>query len=521
MQILNNYKRWQPQLVIDRETTYDFVLSREDSVSIPINKKLADRCLISYIDFNDDNCVSGDTVFSNNDYKYEYAINNGVSLKDYGFTGTDNGFIKYDKDTITLDDFKNIVTGTTLSITSGDTRLILNKVNGNSKTFNYDCEYINTSGETNEKYYKFNGGFLQGFFKLENENYQVLPSSIIGSLDFEFTIRPRNYTNSGTTINDNNKTDSKCFFYIGTRAENKFGRFYNEKEFNKTFDNRDSAIISGNTTVSDIITSNNHSTIKNNYSTILTDNGFLIYDRTCDGFTTETWDKNNLLEITLENREIKENQYLLFNRTCSGLTTETFDRYLEKQENQKENYDILKDISNNSFGLFINKNGGIEYKYISYSCDTDKYEIITEKSFDNIIKENEWNNIHVSLRSLNSNTDDCGNELNENAQMIIYIYVNGYLKFVSKKLPLLNLRALNEQEDKQIGVPYNISLGGGTQGLMESMWTDNYKNLFYKILPLEKEFASSFIGDIKSFKIYNCKLQYNEIKNNYYYEIGK
>ena len=46
----------------------------------------------------------------------------------------------------------------------------------------------------------------------------------------------------------------------------------------------------------------------------------------------------------------------------------------------------------------------------------------------------------------------------------------------------------------------------------------NYRKLPEYVLPLEKEFAGTFIGFIKSFKIYNCILDINEIRENYDFE---
>ena len=56
--------------------------------------------------------------------------------------------------------------------------------------------------------------------------------------------------------------------------------------------------------------------------------------------------------------------------------------------------------------------------------------------------------------------------------------------------------------------------------MAESIWI-KYKEMFPKVLPLEQYFAGSFIGDIRSFKIYTCGLQYNQIKNNYLYEVKR
>jgi hypothetical protein len=93
-------------------------------------------------------------------------------------------------------------------------------------------------------------------------------------------------------------------------------------------------------------------------------------------------------------------------------------------------------------------------------------------------------------------------------------YVNGKLKYVSKELPRINLRALNDLYEKQEGVPYNISIGGGTQGLAETIQY-NYMLNPTRVYPIEKYFAGSFIGYISSFKIYNCFLEQKIIENNY------
>jgi hypothetical protein len=94
--------------------------------------------------------------------------------------------------------------------------------------------------------------------------------------------------------------------------------------------------------------------------------------------------------------------------------------------------------------------------------------------------------------------------------MKIYIYVDGFLVFVSKELPALSFRALDDTYHKQEGVPYNLSVGGGTQGLMEEIFPDYYRASDY-ILPLERDFGGSFIGDMKYFIFYGCHLPFNDI----------
>lgn len=87
--------------------------------------------------------------------------------------------------------------------------------------------------------------------------------------------------------------------------------------------------------------------------------------------------------------------------------------------------------------------------------------------------------------------------------MRIFIYVNDKLILCSKYLPLLNLRALNEEQSKQESVPYNISIGGGTQGLCDVI-LPNFWVIYDKILPLEENFGGTFLGYIKSFRFYTC-----------------
>ena len=73
---------------------------------------------------------------------------------------------------------------------------------------------------------------------------------------------------------------------------------------------------------------------------------------------------------------------------------------------------------------------------------------------------------------------------------------------------------MNDLYEKQEGVPFNISLGGGTQGLAETIMP-NYMLNPTRVYPLEENFAGTFIGYMRSFKFYNCGMEYMNILNNY------
>lgn len=224
-----------------------------------------------------------------------------------------------------------------------------------------------------------------------------------------------------------------------------------------------------------------------------------------------------------------ENLFLIMNRTCTGVTTATIDRYRESREKP---YDIYKDIRNNAFGLRIREDGAIGYRYGVLDCDTSaasRYSVVEEYSKSGMVRCDEWNDITVKIAVLNplyskvqesyrlggllSGLTICENTgVTGSHRIKIYFYVNGYLKLVSKELPEFAFRELNDVYQKQEGVPFSISLGGGTQGLMETIGPD-YMNTTRYLLPLERDFGGSFIGDIKSFKMYACPLNYSTIRD--------
>ncbi len=278
-----------------------------------------------------------------------------------------------------------------------------------------------------------------------------------------------------------------------------------------------------------ITTSLGHSILKKGYFEIETDNKFLIFDRTKHGYTTSTWDES-LGKMTLYGRNDwgNVNLFLLMNRTKTGWTTNTIEQYYE--ENVKE-YDIYKDIKNNVFALRIREDGAIGYRYGILDClsgdEKTHYSVKEEYSLSGIVKSDQWNDITVKIRIINPMTivrnpyrtamlgvfglKEC-NPYKGKRKMRIYIYVNGYLKFISKELNEFNFRELDEIYQKQEGVPFNISLGGGSQGLAEVIYPD-FNNRPPYILPIERDFAGTFIGDIKSFKLYDCRLGYLTIRN--------
>jgi hypothetical protein len=121
------------------------------------------------------------------------------------------------------------------------------------------------------------------------------------------------------------------------------------------------------------------------------------------------------------------------------------------------------------------------------------------------------------------------------------IFVNGKLFMVAENFEEIIPRLLDVQKEKQIGVGYNISIGGGTQGLHdnltfsggcpesisgityqqdpECLTTHDLDNTIYSGLTthikLEEYFGGSMIGDISAFRMYVEPLNASQVKHNF------
>ena len=262
-----------------------------------------------------------------------------------------------------------------------------------------------------------------------------------------------------------------------------------------------------------------HLITKKGYYEIVSDNKFLMFDRTPLGFTVNNWIEDTKVTLTGRNDWGNINYFPLMNRTKTGYTVNDIYKY---QEENSIPYNIYKDIKNNAFALRITENGAIGYRYAMLDCNADNeqhYTVKEEYSKENIIKYDEWNNVLVKIVILNpsqvkfrKNGSMCEDYKKGKRKMKLYFYVNGNLVFISQELDEFNFRELNDNYQKQEAVPFNISLGGGTQGLLESVLPDYYKFSEY-MFPIERDFCGTFLGDIKSFKIFNGYLNYPTIKN--------
>jgi hypothetical protein len=537
----NNYRKIDCRLINDEYM--DFMLSKDDVIN---DKNLLDTCLAAKLNFFNH---TNKHVIS--DVSWNDAVASDKVLENIGYTGVDNGFFTYEKDRIANDEFLELYTNSSFNLSTYGDKFFVTEVNGNSGMFVYPIEI-------KSDYTALKGGFYQGFFKINGDKYQTLPHRINNEWNFNISLRKKCYETPYNILNKRHFNNSGIFFFIGSRSENKFWELYKiqEKMDNlKIYDDyfTDSSI-SKDTVIETQYMENNPEILEkvdgyntpccsndyfdeyfdsNDYITyvcdcpgnnlpfeddylqeqikikdlklfdskgnpigekgfyeIETDNKFIIFNNTKDGYTKNNW--NNYYKFILTGKKDwpNINYYHYLNNTKDGYTKNNIDELIKKHSYA---YDVFKDIKNNALGFKINDNGSISYRYLI--SDDNVFE---ETTVPNLVKTDEWCNIHIKLvRKNNSFNGDC-DEYYKPGLMQIYIYVNGLLKLISKELPELILKPLNDTPERQEGVPYNISIGGGTQGLSERILLDYYNKTEY-VLPLEKHFGGSFIGDIKNF----------------------
>lgn len=197
-----------------------------------------------------------------------------------------------------------------------------------------------------------------------------------------------------------------------------------------------------------------------------------------------------------------------------------------------------KELFDNVFGIRIKDDGTVGYRKITMNdrCDVftknlNKFYNFFENS-DAVIEEN------YSCRTVynNGNTteDDDPEKANRTNIVITYqrdfaldgcnliydpyrkgtlrIYANGVLIYINKDFDEIITRALLTSASNQETVPFNISWGGGSQGLLESVDRDGI--IDYNLnKPIEENFAGTYIGKLYEFRMFSRPLNFLEVRN--------
>jgi len=197
--------------------------------------------------------------------------------------------------------------------------------------------------------------------------------------------------------------------------------------------------------------------------------------------------------------------------TFSGFTSETTE------------LDYNLDIIDNAIGFRIKDDGSIGYRLLTVTgqCVTASTGVVSyvsgvtiEEGYSEsgVINADQWN--YVVIKFVTDYKSDCELKIAKPRKGRLSFYIDGKLKYFIDEFDEFIARRLMEYKDKQLAVPFNFSLGGGSQGLLESQTFDgldpNDRNL-----PIQENFAGTFIGGISQFKFNLCELTYDDIQTNY------
>lgn len=275
----------------------------------------------------------------------------------------------------------------------------------------YDITH-NLSGETG-RYFVLDGGYLNGFYKLDGYNLEYLPARYNNGITIETMLILSENTNG-------------IFYYMGCRSEDKYSPHFSG-EVNVVNNNVLDGVYTSELNFLDAI----RETEKIGKSFILDEDKYVIEKNEANNTNNI---KNNVIAFGIDNKKL-------------------FLKYID------ENLNIIKLNSNNEITSLGSTLITITYK--PNSVFTDEHIDCKERRFGEM-----------------------------------KVFVNGRINWLIKNFPEFYFRALDNEKEKQIGVPYNISWGGGSFGLKHSV---HYNEQNYVLF---NETSSPLIVDSFKFREY-------------------
>lgn len=459
--------------LLDNSEYYDLVLSNDE--------KTYRRNYNSYQLFNI-NLIDG--LISSTGQQ----LNENVTLENISINGYDNFFIPFGDGTIdpsVIFEYEN-----------GD-RFGFHAVSGFTENYSYAITpQIN--------YHKLNGGFYQGTFKYTGYPIEFMPNRYRKGWTVEMLIHTPITGNIQNTLNADYPLNSGFIFYIGTRAQNKL--------INKT-----------------------PIEIKK-----LNDDYQVIFDNVNNGYSRGFYSLNNqpyygyfniTNGITYTERTFTENSIeLLYNEQYSDVINNAFGirikpdgriGYRTIYQNDPCYTGETKNLSGEIIDGNVDVSGITNESFVNVTTECDSFGIyrihtkhfVIEESYSNIpILQNSDNKpIHISVvfdSQFPLNTE-CELKYAEFRKGTLSIYANGFLVYRNKNFNEIIPHHLDEDYRLQEGVPFNISFGGGTQALAESLKLDNDKIVDDLLV---RFFSGTFMGGITSIKMYSIPLYITEIR---------
>jgi uncharacterized membrane protein len=342
--------------------------------------------------------------------KWSAGFSSDIFLYDFGLTGFDNGRVNEMTDSLTL--------------TPKDNKLTLYRVGYNDNTsggtyYNgYGITGITaTTGITVGNYFEVDGGYLQGFFKLKDYDFQVLPARYGKGVTFETLINI-----SQASFNDG------YFLFMGARAEDKYIPPFSGECVQYT----------ANTVV----------TIDGSRGSYTATTSQVLFS----GVTTS--EGNYLNSTTIVERAKK-----------------SINNQIHTEEIEIEN--LNNDIDNNVIGFYLSSEGKIGYTKIDAKGIRQSDESIYP------ISKTGWVIIAIEFKPYDVITDPDILKCAPIRKGDFNVFVNGRLFWKVKEFDEFYFRGFKNSKEKQLGVPYNVSWGGGSFGQQHSWHWDLNKRVIF------------------------------------------
>jgi hypothetical protein len=503
-----------------------------------------------------------------------------TELCDIGLTGIDNGLVKkMSGETIELTTGLYTTSADTYSRYKYDRRMKMHPITGfttsanrlwNDNSYTYDLSY-STDGDSVGYYATLQGGFYQGFYKMPEYDYQVFPERVNLGWTAEFMLRYRWTGDTSGGLNNRYPNNKGTFFFMGARAENKF---YHYADGSPKQDTGYTRVTSGLTCMHTCECEQTGVTASHGCLEVYQPSGVTSTTCMCGcpcscTTTAEYPEKDPLYDGVSNALSLRLSGDTGSPRLC--IKTYTITGHCEATGTCLTGQTYVTGTSVNEWcstrGIFDNCSG-TTYANVEHwvqidavfrrrewfdECDlwdkgglglivSEQYTATTANNSISLVTpplthEKDYDPAVTEVVSFNNDW------LVEEPFRVgtLKIYVNGKLFIIAENFEEIIPRLLNVEKEKQQGVGYNISLGGGTQGLHdnltfsggcpatvddivyqqdpECLTTNDLDNTIYSGLTtqihLEEIFGGSMIGDISAFRMYTEPLDAGQIAHNY------
>ena len=566
----------------DQEVVFSPLLIGEDDgnrmpFKFDFNSSGTTLCQTSTCSFSSDTIVS-ENYWNPLDIDPNFCPS-ATTLCDVGLTGIDNGLVKK-------------MSGETIEITTGlytnntdkfsrykyDRRFKLHPITGfttsqnrlwNDNSYTYNLNYT-TYGDEVGYFARLQGGFFQGFYKIPGYDYQIFPERVNLGWTAEFMLR---YRWTGTTdigLNVRYPDNKGTFFFMGARAENKF---YHYADGSPKQDTGYTRVTSGLTCMHTCECLETGITASQSCLPVYQPSG--VTSNTCNcgcpcscPVTAEYAEEDplydgvsNAISVRFSgdtgNPRLCIKTYTITGNcvpTGSCLTDLTYQTGTTVSEwcSTKGIFDFCSGTTYSDNEHWAQIDVVFRRREWFELCDLydmgglgllvfEQYTATTANNSLSLIRPPITHDDIIPATTEVVKFKDSWMEEKEFRLGDLMVYVNGRLFMVITDFEEIIPRLLNVPKEKQIGVGYNISVGGGTQGLHdnltfsgecpptiddivyqqdpECLTTHDLDNTIYSGLTtnikLEEYFGGSFIGDVSAFRMYTEPLNASQIAHNF------